>query len=128
MELNQEFVRSLLLFVESNDDLKGPSEKELEDFTVKEGHSRDNLVYTIHRLLEAGFIKGDVKYASNKPMWLFISAITYDGHKFLDNIRDPKIWKATKKTSSKIASVSLDILSTISADIIQKVIGGQMTL
>lgn len=128
MELNQEFVRSLLLFVESNDALKSPSEKELEDFTAKEGHSRDNLVYTIHRLLEAGFIKGDVKYASNKPMWLSISAITYDGHKFLDNIRDPKIWKATKKTSSKIASVSLDILSTISADIIQKVIGGQMTL
>lgn len=128
MKLNQEFVRSLLLFVESNDNLEGPSEKELEEFTGKEGLSRDDLVYTIHRLLEAGFIKGNVKYASNKPMWLFITAITYDGHKFLDNIRDPKIWKATKKTSSKIASVSLDILSTVAADIIQKIINGQMSV
>lgn len=128
MKLNQDFVRSLLLFVESNNTLDGPREKELEDFTAKQDLSRDDLVYTIQRLLEAGYIKGGVKYASDKPMWLYISAITYEGHEFLDNIRDPKIWTATKKTASKIASASLSILSTVAADTIKKILSGDIVL
>lgn len=128
MKLNKDFVRSLLLFVESTDTLDGPSEQDLLNFTTNEGFSKNDLVYTIHRLLDAGFIKGDVQYASNEPYWLHISALTYDGHEFLENVRDSKVWSATKKVSSKVGSVSLNILSTIAADIIKKVLSGEMTL
>lgn len=128
MKLNKDFVRSLLLFVESNETLNGPSEQDLIDFATNEGLSKNDLVYTILRLLEAGFIKGDVQYASNEPYWLYISALTYDGHEFLENVRDSKVWRATKKASSKVGNVSLNILSTIAADIIKKVLSGEMSL
>ncbi|MGY0523152.1 DUF2513 domain-containing protein [Pseudomonas aeruginosa] len=52
-----------------------------------------------------------------------MSSLTFDGHKYLDNIRDPKIWKESKKISSKLASVSIDIMSEIAAKVITKTLG-----
>ncbi|WP_423738704.1 DUF2513 domain-containing protein [Clostridium niameyense] len=49
--------------------------------------------------------------------------ITWDGHEFLDNIRDNDIWNKTKNTISKINGVSIPIISDIAKSILLKKLG-----
>lgn len=123
MRLNHEFVRSLLLYVEENPENSSRREGELLEFAKKHSISKDNLIYTIQRLDEAGYIKSSIQYASNKVYWFAISSITWSGHEFLDTIRDPKIWRDTKEKTSKLASVSLNILSEVASSIVVKTLG-----
>ena len=80
MRLNHEFVRSLLLYVEENPENSSRTEGELLEFAKKHSISKDNLIYTIQRLDEAGYIKSSIQYASNKVYWFAISSITWSGH------------------------------------------------
>lgn len=127
MKLNQEIVRNLLLFVE-NCDSAGATDKLLKEFEKNNNYTEDDVVYTIKKLKEANYVNACVKVASGKIHSKKITSLTWDGHKFLDNIRDPKVWKAAKSTSSKLASVSIEIISSIAADIVVKVLNGKLNL
>ena len=37
------------------------------------------------------------------------NGLRWHGHEFLDDVRDPKTWEATKKTFSKVGDVSLQV-------------------
>jgi hypothetical protein len=37
------------------------------------------------------------------------NGLRWQGHEFLDDVRDPKTWEATKKTFSKVGDVSLQV-------------------
>lgn len=54
--------------------------------------------------------------------------LTYDGHKFLDNIRDDKVWKDTKTILSKFSSVSLSFVSSVASNVISQLIQKQFGL
>jgi hypothetical protein len=56
-------------------------------------------------LLEAGFLKGD-------PM-PSISRLTWEGHEFLDNIRDAGIWGKTKAKLRDLPSVAVTLIREI---------------
>lgn len=87
-------------------------------------YSEDEINYAISRLGndDAQLIKGYVKFASGKPHFTSISSLTFEGHKYLDNIRDPKVWSESKKISSKFASVSIDVMSSIASNVITKIL------
>lgn len=53
-----------------------------------------------------------------------ITGITFKGHEYLDNIRDPKVWKETKHTVLKtVASASLSIFSAVASKIVSSKLG-----
>lgn len=52
--------------------------------------------------------------------------LTWDGHKFLDTIRDSKVWSTTKSVTEKLASVSMSMIESISAQVISNIIKSQM--
>ena len=74
------------------------------------------------KLVEGNLITTKLRYASNN-LQIYSVNLTYQGHEYLNNIRDNKIWKNTKKISSKLSSVSLEILKSIAINEINKVIG-----
>lgn len=113
MKLDQDCVRDLLLAVEELSQVNKTASLEhyVENSNLKEkSYSEEELMYTASRLKEAGFIhsqpNGDFSY-------YFVSTLTYDGHVFLDTIRDPKVWAKTKEVTSRLASVSLPIVAEI---------------
>lgn len=120
MKLNHDNIRSLLLFIEKSENNSSRNESELLNFSEENEISKNELIYMIQRLTEADLIKSNIKYASNDVFWFNISAITWDGHKYIDNIRDPKIWRDSKNIASKLTSVSIDVMSSIAANIIVK--------
>ncbi|EGO2515536.1 hypothetical protein Q9Q_01568 [Enterococcus faecalis EnGen0078] len=125
MKLSHDCIRDILLFSESlpyNEPAFG--DKIFKSDLLKK-YSSEEINYAVSKLGDddAQLIKGYVKFASNKPYMTYISSLTFDGHKYLDNIRDPKIWKESKKISSKLASVSIDIMSEIAAKVVTKTLG-----
>lgn len=130
MELNHDLVRCILLAIEASENITGINEDELLYYLEKHGNSNDRnrIAYTVSKLKEAGFITGDIRWADNSPAWIMAGNLTYDGHKFLDNIRDDKVWKDTKTILSKFSSVSLSFVSSVASNVISQLIQKQLGL
>ncbi len=123
MHLNNECVRDLLLAIEEN---LGINDKvSIDDFELP-NYSNDELIYTALKLIEAGFINGDSSNMIDGSIFVYVSSLTWDGHKFLDNIRDNEVWRKTKSIVSKFSSVSLGIISNVAAQVITALIKQQL--
>ena len=59
---------------------------------------------------------------------ILISSITYEGHQFLDNIRDDKVFAKTKAILSKFKSVSIEVISETASKVITNMINQQFNL
>lgn len=130
MTLNADCIRDLLLYLEENlSYMEGATDmthkkiaigtlaKELPDY------KKEEVQYTVEKLCEAGYIHLTNVSLSNQKyiMTGYIDDITWDGFEFLNRVREPKIWEATKKGAAKIGSMSIATLSTIAFEIIKNI-------
>ncbi len=46
--------------------------------------------------------------------------LEWAGHDFVDSVRDPEIWKATKSSVEKVKGFSVDLLVAVAKGIIKK--------
>lgn len=124
MKLNQDCVRQVLLDIESNLDVPPQFQDYKNVISPKtfDKYGDDDVVYSLLKLKEAGYIDAEETYASNQLYWFNISSITWDGHKFLDNVRDPKAWKMAKSALSHLESVSIDLVSQTASAVISNLI------
>ena len=83
----------------------------------------DELTYTVDKLHQCGYIEAHAIIADGMMPIFRIYSLTYEGHQFLDNIRDNKVWSKTKSTVSKLASVSISVLADVASSIIKSSIG-----
>ncbi len=126
MRLNQDCVREALLFIEEN-----VTYGTYADFSKVDlgNYSRNDIIYSADKLLEAGFIEGTkIKTIGSGPPGIRITAITWSGHQFLDNIRDNKVWKHTKSIVKDFSSVSLSTILNVSSQVISLLIKDKMNL
>lgn len=111
MRLNHDCVRELLLELEEklvfNEHLYL---NQLKQFDTFKKYGEETFVYTLLKLSEAGFINENHRFYL-EGYDIGVSSLTWDGHEFLDNIRDPKIWKNVKEAASKLTSTSITILA-----------------
>ncbi len=124
MKLNQDCIRDLLLYLEDNLSYKNDiniNSLKLNNYTEEE------LVYTTERLMEANFLSCLTAKGFDIPV-IIARNITYNGHEFLDNIRDDKVWKETKSIASTVASTSIQIISNIAAQVIANIVSKQIGL
>ena len=121
MKLKKECVRDLLLYFEKN--LSYENVIQANCITLKK-YTKDDILYTCDKLLEAGLInaKKEKWIISNKPI-ITVSSITTNGHRFLDSIRSPEIWRETKSKLKSLGSVSIEIISQVAASVITGKLG-----
>jgi hypothetical protein len=120
MERDMDLIRHLLLFVANDPRFDGLSMLSPEipsDFGV-DHYSLDQVTYHIGLLIEAGFLKGAVG-----PVVPYVSRLTWQGHEFLDDIRDQTIWVKTKERIHGLSSVALSVVSEIAKAEIKKKLG-----
>ena len=125
MKLNHDCVRDLLLYLEENLNLNDVLS--VENISLKD-YSTEELLYTADKLYEAGYINCSRKIYDNADLVILVSSITYDGHQFLDNIRDDKIFNKTKSILSTLKSVSIEIVSETASKVITNAINQQFNL
>ncbi|MCJ0597768.1 DUF2513 domain-containing protein [Enterococcus cecorum] len=125
MHLKHDCVRDILIFIEDLPFNHQAMNDEIFSSERLSKYSKDEIIYAIERIGndDAQLINGYVMYASNEPYIVCVKSLTFDGHQYLNNIRDPKVWSETKKATSKIASVSLDIMSSVASNVIIKMLG-----
>ncbi|MGO3375702.1 DUF2513 domain-containing protein [Brochothrix thermosphacta] len=121
MKLNHDLVRDILLFIESHqiDSNMDIGSSQLVEVADKHHATFEEIEYTVDRIAEAGFINSIPDMGET----YIIESITWDGHEFLDNVRDPTIWNKTKQTASKLSSVSMPIIAGIAIKHIAEILG-----
>lgn len=125
MKLNYDCVRDVLLYLEDNltinNSIAFPSDIK-ESLLLK--YSKDDLLYTVKILLNKKLILGDDNFNYATGMYTAnIESLSFDGHSFLDNIRDNQVWSKSKKILSAFKSVSIEIISQVATNVIYKKLG-----
>ena len=114
MRLNHDCIRDILIYVESNTDDNKICVSSDELLNALPKYDKNTLFYHIRRIDSAGLFD-KICYADNEPK--LISNLSWNGHDYIDNIRDDKVWAKTKAAANKITSVSLSVLIKKAADI-----------
>ncbi len=122
MKRDLDLLRDILLFIEEQDQSNWALISEWGDLYDIEPRT---LNQHIQLLNEAEFIEiADISDVTYDGQRLYPKRITMAGYDYLDNVRDPKIWKATKKSLQKLGgSASLPIIQKIAIREIKKAVG-----
>jgi hypothetical protein len=72
-----------------------------------EGHTVAEIDYHLELLQERRLIE----VAKGQPMiGIVFTRLSWDGHDYLDAVRDPKIWRKTKEATDKVGSWTFEIV------------------
>lgn len=115
VERDMDLIRDLLLMVEANPEMDGTHEFQFASGAFPD-RSPEEVSYHLKKLIEAGFLHGNQHTA-------LVSSLTWNGHEFLDNIKDPGIWGKTKKQLSGLPGVALTVVAQIAQAEIKKHLG-----
>ncbi len=124
LKLNQECIRDLLLYLENN--LSYTKNININSLSLKD-YSQEELIYTADKLNEANYINC-IKSKGYEIPFIIATSITYNGHKFIDNVRDNKVWVKTKGILKGFESLSVDIISETASKVITNIINQQLNL
>ena len=91
-----------------------------------EGYSIQQVAYHCKILHDAGLISNYKGYfASNRLYDFAVGSLTWDGHEFLDKIRQDTIWNKTKDViTQKGLPMVLDVVKEISQSIVATMVQG----
>ena len=111
MILDHDLVRKILLEIEAR-----PSSADPAPLMV-EGYDYNDVQRHLSLLRNEGYIDG----TSMGSAGFFPYDLTWEGHKFVKNLHDEKIWNKTKKyVISQAGSASIDILFKVAHCLISK--------
>lgn len=103
MKLDKDLVREIMLAVEAYDEPQG-----WMNLTI-DGKSDNEVSYHVMLLDEAGLISGINLGGIGSFEWQ-PRRLTYQGHEFLDTVRDGEVWKRTKEGAEKVGGAGLGML------------------
>ena len=128
MKLNYDCVRSVLLTVEKSKTID--EELNINPVTVETifeqlpKYEDSEILYTIEKLKEAGYINAALHFAAGHFIDGTVSSITYSGHEYLDNIREPEVWRKVKTMLKNAGATTLPLISQAA----KMLIGSQLTV
>ena len=123
MKLNHDCVRELMLYLEEN--LECSSVLSIHKIDIPK-YQFEEILYTAKKLKEAGYIRSKTTVGGIDNVRMYITEITWDGHKFLDTIRDDQVWSHTKSILSKVSSASISFVSNIASQVLANLIQQQL--
>lgn len=91
-----------------------------------DGYEPEAISYHCALLYDAGFISDyDSKNAEGR-LWMFgVGRLTWEGHEFLDKIRNETVWNKTKETVTKNGlPMILDVIKSIASTVIASMTEG----
>ena len=75
-----------------------------------EGYSEEDIAYHLQLLQERGL----VEVPDSQPMiGITFTRLSWQGHDYLDAVRDPQIWHKTKEATDKVGSWTFEFVKEI---------------
>ena len=116
MVLKHDCIRDTMLYLEEHMNRLGCySSHDIE----LANYSQDDIDYTVEKLEEAGYLKINSRFMDGS---ILIQCITYNGHQFLDDIRDNKVWSKTKSILSNFSSTSINMVQNVATQVLSNLI------
>lgn len=126
MKLNPDCIRDVMLEVEKSWEIYEEDSGALamgcieigEIFQALPDYDKKDIFYSIYNLDQAGYLDVETIFADGGIVYhCVINSMTYQGHEFLDQIRDPKHWNAIKGGLSAVRNYSLDAINAIASGV-----------
>ena len=106
MKRDMDLIRALLIAV---DDAPTPELQVLPDLPPADD---DEIAYHARLLIQAGFLTA-IDISDNAQERYQDLSVTWEGHEFLESVRDPQIWSATKDGAKKLGSWSIGVIADL---------------
>ncbi len=113
---DMELIRDILLKVEGDPRMDG-SRFVVFDTSDFEGYSQAEIAYHIDLLFENDFVKG---VATLDAPAAAISRLTWRGHEFIADTRDPGIWEKVKERTKGLPDVAISAIWEIAKAEVRK--------
>ena len=120
MKLNYDCFREVFLFIEEKliweDDLKYHY---LQLYAFEQNitkYSKAEIAYALKMGIEAGLIDGVILDSDAGIFDIRCFGLTFEGHQFLDTVRENKIWQKTKSALKAVSGASLSVITSIAKD------------
>ena len=120
MKLNIDCVRDVLLVAETCPFNSSLHFKELSE--QLSDYYDDDIAYTCLKLKEANLLSVVTKTIGSRTTVIKINDISFSGHEFLNNIREPSVWDNVKAIGDKIGANSISAFMQIAANVINVLI------
>ncbi|MFK4824832.1 DUF2513 domain-containing protein [Paenochrobactrum sp. BZR 588] len=115
MKLEVDLLRDLLMYVEEKADRPI---SHLTEIILKDWEEQ-TVAYHVMLAAEAGLIIAHISEIPDEyePIFLNIrysvARLTFNGHQFLESIRDPKYWSFIKTTSKNVGNITIGMIGSI---------------
>ena len=117
MRRDMDLLRLLLLKLEVlHEDAHSICYYQYEELMV-EGFTQDQVAYHLDLATEAGLVDQGSSGAMNGFMF---KRLTWEGHDFVDAVRDNDIWKKTRQGANAAGGFSVDLLKDLAKGFIKK--------
>lgn len=104
VKLDKDLVREVLLKLEADDS----DPRDWKDLDITEW-PREQVAYTISVLADGGLIEAEELSSHDSYDWR-ATRLTFQGHEYLETIRDSEVWRTTKEVANKTGVYSLQVL------------------
>jgi hypothetical protein len=117
MKRDMTLVREVLLAIEADSDEPGPMNLEIEGFSPEE------VSYHVKIMADAGLLEAIDASTQEDFSWA-PTALTWQGHEFLDAVRNETVWQKTKQlVAEKGGSVPFEVLKALAVKIAGSLFG-----
>lgn len=126
MKLNPDCIRAVMLEIEKSWEI-GTDDREniymgnlgIESlYKALPDYDKKEIFYTLYNLDQARYIDLTVLWADGGIVYhCTVNHMTFEGHEFLNRIRDHKNWSKVKKGLDAVRNYSLDAISAVSEGI-----------
>lgn len=118
MKRNMDLVRLILIALDEHAHGFAPSKLTIEGFTDEE------IGYHCYLMDDAGLIKAiDATTMGSESPYSMPGKLTWEGHEFLDNSKDPNIWQQAKETIDKVGDASFSVWTAVLTKVVSNSLG-----
>ncbi|MGY0700865.1 DUF2513 domain-containing protein [Bacillus subtilis] len=119
MKLDRDCMRDVLLTIEEKVGFKeSTSIQTLHTYPRLKDYRLVDVYYCVDKLTEAKFIKG-FTYKGGPDY----SELTFEGHEFLETIRDDEVWDKTTDALKKVGGATIPIIYELATSFIKTKLG-----
>jgi hypothetical protein len=122
MKRDMDLIREILLAVSENpscDGIRFNFFNTAEELGIH-NYSTEEVAYHVSLLISAGYLDGKVMESFAVPC---VKGLTWNGHEFIDNIKNQEIWERTKRRIASLSSVALSVVAQIAQSEIKLKLG-----
>ena len=117
MQRDMDLVREILLQTES-------AERPLDTQQFRGDWDADTVACHVELLKEAGFLDATILHGGGRTLGARVNRLTWEGHDFLDTVRDDTTWSQTKtRIAQSVGSASLEVVKAVATAVTLKTLG-----